>query len=91
MCSNNFDHNRFRHSYLMEINFIYQVTVGILIALGGFIIKGAFNSITQHDKRINNLEIKMARNTAENESLFKRLDNIESKLDRILENWHGKI
>ena len=30
-------------------------------------------------------------NTAENESLFKRLDNIESKLDRLLESEHGKV
>jgi hypothetical protein len=75
----------------MDINFIFQFVTGLLIAMGGFILKGAFNSLTQHDKRINKLEVDMARNTAENESLFKRLDNIESKLDRLLEGRHGKI
>jgi tetrahydromethanopterin S-methyltransferase subunit G len=75
----------------MDINFIFQLVTGLLIAMGGFILKGAFNSLTQHDKRINKLEVDMARNTAENESLFKRLDNIESKLDRLLEGRHGKI
>lgn len=75
----------------MDINFIFQLITGLLIAMGGFILKGAFNSLTQHDKRINKLEVDMARNTAENESLFKRLDNIESKLDRLLEGRHGKI
>ena len=75
----------------MDINFIFQLITGLLIAMGGFVLKGAFNSLTQHDKRINMLEVDMARNTAENESLFKRLDNIESKLDRLLEGRHGKI
>jgi hypothetical protein len=75
----------------MDINFIFQLVTGLLIAMGGFILKGAFNSLTQHDKRINKLEVDMARNTAENESLFKRLDNIESNLDRLLEGRHGKI
>jgi tetrahydromethanopterin S-methyltransferase subunit G len=75
----------------MDISFIFQLVTGLLIAMGGFILKGAFNSLTQHDKRINKLEVDMARNTAENESLFKRLDNIESKLDRLLEGRHGKI
>jgi len=75
----------------MDINFIFQLISGLLIAMGGFILKGAFNSLTQHDKRINKLEVDMARNTAENESLFKRLDNIESKLDRLLEGRHGKV
>ena len=75
----------------MDINFIFQLITGLLIAMGGFILKGAFVSLTQHDKRINKLEVDMARNTAENESLFKRLDNIESKLDRLLEGRHGKI
>ena len=75
----------------MDAQFIFQLITGVLIALGGFTLKGLFNSLSQHDKRINTLEISMARNTAENESLFKRLDNIELKLDRILENWHGKV
>lgn len=69
----------------MNIEFIFQLVTGLLITFGGFVLKGAFNQLTQHDKRINKLEVDMARNTAENESLFKRLDNIESKLDRLLE------
>jgi len=32
----------------------------------------------------------MARNTSENETLFKRLDGIETKLDKLLENWRTK-
>jgi hypothetical protein len=40
-----------------------------------------------YGKRINKLEVAMARNISENETLFKRLENIESKLDRLLENW----
>lgn len=70
-------------------NFIFQLITGLLIALGGFTLKGVFSSLGQHDKRLNKLEVDMSRNTAENESLFKRLDNIESKLDRLLESRHG--
>ena len=70
---------------MIDLNFIIQLFTGLLIAIGGFVLRGVFSSLTQHDKRINKLEVDMARNTAENESLFKRLDNIEGKLDKLLD------
>ena len=62
-----------------------QVVSGVLFAVGGFVIKGLFNRMDTYGKRINKLEVDMARNTSENETLFKRLDGIEDKLDRLLE------
>jgi hypothetical protein len=62
-----------------------QVVSGVLFAVGGFVIKGLFNRMDTYGKLINKLEVDMARNTSENETLFKRLDGIEDKLDRLLE------
>lgn len=67
-----------------------QMASGVLFAAGAFVIKMAFSKIECSSKRINKLEIDMARNTSENETLFKRLDGIESKLDRLLENWRSR-
>lgn len=67
------------------IFYTLQVTGGVLFAVGAWVIKMAFLKIECSTKRINSLEVAMARNTSENETLFKRLDNIESKLDRLLE------
>jgi len=72
----------------MENNLIFyalQMVSGLLFAIGGFVIKMAFHKIECSAKRINKLEVDMARNTSENETLFKRLDGIESKLDRLIE------
>ena len=65
--------------------YLLQMVSGVLFAVGGFIIKGLFNRMDTYGKRINGLEVAMARNTSENETLFKRLDGIEVKLDRLLE------
>lgn len=54
-----------------------------------FIVKGIFARMDSYGKRINSLEIDMARNCSENETLFKRLDNIERKLDKLLDNWRA--
>lgn len=72
----------------MENNLVFyalQMVSGLLFAVGGFVMKMAFQKIECSAKRINRLEIDMARNTSENETLFKRLDGIESKLDRLIE------
>lgn len=66
-----------------------QVVSGVLFAVGGFVIKGLFNRMDTYGKRINQLEVSMAKNTSENETLFKRLDGIEDKLDRLLEWRRG--
>ena len=67
-----------------------QMASGVLFAAGAFVIKMAFSKIECMAKRINKLEVDMARNTSENETLFKRLDGIEQKLDRLLENWNRR-
>jgi hypothetical protein len=64
-----------------------QTVTAVLFAGFGFILKGLFSRMDSYGKRINKLEVAMARNISENETLFKRLENIESKLDRLLENW----
>lgn len=72
----------------MEQDLIFyalQCVSGSLFAIGGFLIKSVFHEIKCLSKRINQLEVDMARNTSENETLFKRLDGIEQKLDRLLE------
>ena len=74
----------------METNLVFyalQCVSGCLFAVGGFMIKGVFTEMKCQSKRIGKLEVDMARNTSENETLFKRLDGIETKLDKILENW----
>lgn len=64
-----------------------QVVSGVLFAVGGFIIKGLFLRMDTYGKRINQLEVNMARNTTENETLFKRLDAIDTKLEKLLDRW----
>jgi len=64
-----------------------QVVSGVLFAVGGFMVKSILHEMKCQSKRIGGLEVDMARNTSENETLFKRLDGIETKLDRLLENW----
>jgi hypothetical protein len=67
------------------ILYAFQGLITILLAVVAFMIKGVFARMDYYGKRINKLEVDMARNTSENETLFKRLDGIEKKLDRILE------
>ncbi len=67
------------------IFYTLQVCGGVLFAVGAWVIKMAFHKIECSGKRINALEVSMARNTSENETLFKRLDGIELKLDRLIE------
>ena len=77
----------------MESNLIFyalQTASGCLFAVGAFMIKSVFTEMKCQSQRIGRLEVDMARNTSENETLFKRLDGIETKLDKILENWRTK-
>ena len=77
----------------MESNLIFyalQTVSGCLFAVGAFMIKSVFHEMKCQSQRINRLEVDMARNTSENETLFKRLDGIETKLDKLLENWRTK-
>lgn len=64
---------------------VLQWVTGILFALMGFVIKGLFARLDLAERRLNRLEVNMAKNTSENETLFHRLDGIEAKLDRLLE------
>jgi len=64
-----------------------QALLALLLGLVAFIMKGAFQRLDSYGKRINKLEIDMARNTSENETLFRRLESIEAKLDRLIEGW----
>jgi hypothetical protein len=73
----------------MESNLLIyglQSITAVLFAGFGFTLKGLFSRMDSNGKRINRLEVAMARNISENETLFKRLENIEAKLDRLLEN-----
>ena len=67
--------------------YAFQGILTILLAVVAFMVKGIFSRLDSYGKRINSLEIDMARNTSENETLFKRLDTIETKLDKLLDNW----
>jgi hypothetical protein len=69
------------------ILYAFQGLITILLAVVAFMVKGIFSRLDSYGKRINQLEINMARNSSENETLFKRLDGIENKIDRILESW----
>jgi len=64
-----------------------QALLALLLGLIAFIMKGAFHRLDTYGKRINKLEVDMARNTSENETLFRRLESIEAKLDRLIEGW----
>ena len=67
--------------------YILQAVLTLLIGAIAFNIKSVYSKLEQNDKRINKLEIDMARNTSENETLFRRLESIEAKLDRLIEGW----
>ncbi len=67
--------------------YAFQGLITILLAVVAFMVKGIFARLDSYGKRINQLEINMAKNSSENETLFKRLDGIENKIDRILESW----
>ena len=69
------------------IVYAFQGILTILLAVVAFMVKGIFSRLDSYGKRINSLEVDMARNTSENETLFKRLDTIETKLDKLLDNW----
>lgn len=69
--------------------YAFQGLITILLAVVAFMVKGIFARLDSYGKRINQLEINMARNSSENETLFKRLDGIENKIDRILESWRS--
>lgn len=71
------------------IVYAFQGILTILLAVVAFMVKGIFSRLDSYGKRINSLEVDMARNTSENETLFKRLDNIETKLDKLLDNWRN--
>lgn len=71
------------------ILYTFQALTTILLAVSAFMIKGIFVRMDSYGRRINSLEIDMAKNTSENETLFKRLDNIEGKLDKLLDNWRA--
>lgn len=67
--------------------YILQAVLTLLIGAIAFNIKSVYSKLEQNDKRINKLEVDMARNTSENETLFRRLESIEAKLDRLIEGW----
>ena len=74
---------------MSETFFIYvlQTVTALLFAFVGFVLKGIFSRLEDNGRRINALEVGAAKNDTENLTLFKRLDAIEKKLDRLLENW----
>ena len=69
------------------ILYLLQSVTAILFAAFAFFLRGIFGRLDESARRINKLEVANARNASENETLFHRLDRIEKKLDRILENW----
>ena len=77
---------------MSETFFIYvlQTVTALLFAAFGFVLKSIFSRLDDDERRINSLEVGAAKNDTENLTLFKRLDGIEKKLDRILENWRTR-
>jgi len=69
----------------METDTIIQIFMAIIIAIGGFFIKHLFHTLHYHEKRINDLEVIVSKQSADSVNLFKKIDNIEQKLDRLLE------
>ena len=77
---------------MTETFFIYvlQTVTALLFAAFGFVLKSIFTRLDEDGRRINRLEVGAAKNNSENVTLFHRLDAIEKKLDRLLENWRSK-
>ena len=77
---------------MSETFFIYvlQTVTALLFAAFGFVLKGIFGRLEDNGRRINSLEVAGAKNNSENITLFHRLDAIEKKLDRLLENWRTR-
>ena len=64
---------------------IFQVLTGVMVAALGFTIKLIFGEINKNEDRINELEKDVSGLRERSKSIFQRLDSIESKLDRLLE------
>jgi hypothetical protein len=71
----------------METNLLIQIFMGVIIGIGGFFIKHLFHTLHYHEKRINELEVLVSKQSADNVNLFKKIDNIEQKIDRMLEKF----
>lgn len=69
----------------MDINTLVQIFMGTIIGIGGFFIKHLFHTLHYHEKRINELEVLVSKQSADSHNIFKKIDNIEQKLDRLLE------
>jgi hypothetical protein len=69
----------------METSTLIQMFLGVIIAIGGFFIKHLFHVLHYHEQRINELEVLTSKQSADNNNLFKKLDAVEQKLDRLLE------
>ena len=69
----------------MDTDTLVQLFMAVIIAIGGFFIKHLFHTLHYHEKRINDLEVLVSKQSADSVNLFKKIDNIENKLDRLLE------
>jgi len=69
----------------MDTDNLVQIFMGVIIAIGGFFIKHLFHTLHYHERRINDLEVLVSKQSADSINLFKKIDNIEQKLDRLLE------
>jgi len=69
----------------MDTDTLVQIFMGVIIAIGGFFIKHLFHTLHYHERRINDLEVLVSKQSADSINLFKKIDNIEQKLDRLLE------
>ena len=73
---------------MSETFFIYVLQTVSALLFGGiaFFIKGINARLDESGRRINSLEVAIAKSETENVTLFHRLDAIENKLDRLLEH-----
>ena len=69
----------------MELVWIVQALVGVLLGIGAFTFKTIYDRMDRTDGRLISLEVEMAKNMEQNKSIFARLSQIEEKIDKLLE------
>ena len=69
----------------MTTEMIFQTLVGLAILIGGWFFKRIFTLLDRGQRKMNLLEVDMAKVQTVVDETHQRLDRIEAKLDRLLQ------
>ena len=69
----------------MDLNSFLSAFFGIAVAVGGFFFRRIQSTMDDLARRLTHTEIKLARQEEQTSNLITRLDRIEEKIDKLLE------